>query len=355
MAENADGKPGVLASGAGQIGLRKSDRMIDVHHHHGTARFAKFMDQPSDRAFPPNTWRVEEALEDMDAAGVATAVLSQFPPYHLGSADERRSLARELNEAAARHALDHPGRFGIFTSLPLPSIDDCLAEIAYGFDVLGADGVAMSTSVDGKWLGHPFFEPLYEELNRRKAVVYVHPYTPACCTGLVPEIPEYIIEYGTDTTRTIGSLIWSGTTVKYPDIRFIMSHGGGTMPFLIERFLAGTQAEIVPGIVTKGKSPPFVPPQPPGGVLSELRRMYYDTAQCANPIALRALRDVVNPSQILYGSDYFYRTNVETARGLNTSQVFSEPELDGVKQLNALSLFGRHPGSCIKCAGSHSR
>ncbi|HKT54464.1 MAG TPA: amidohydrolase family protein [Caulobacteraceae bacterium] len=329
--------------------------MIDVHHHHGTARFAKFMDQPSDRAFPPNTWRVEDALEDMDAAGVATAVLSQFPPYHLGSADERRSLARELNEAAARHALDHPGRFGIFTSLPLPSIDDCLAEIAYGFDVLGADGVAMSTSVDGKWLGHPFFEPLYEELNRRKAVVYVHPYTPACCTGLVPEIPEYIIEYGTDTTRTIGSLIWSGTTVKYPDIRFIMSHGGGTMPFLIERFLAGTQAEIVPGIVTKGKSPPFVPPQPPGGVLSELRRMYYDTAQCANPIALRALRDVVNPSQILYGSDYFYRTNVETARGLNTSQVFSEPELDGVKQLNALSLFGRHPGSCIKCAGSHSR
>ena len=354
MPEHQNDERAALASANGRSAA--SVRMIDVHHHHGTPRFANFMaTTPSDRAFPPNTWQVNEALADMDAAGVQTAVLSQFPPYHLGTREERRSLARELNEAAARHALDHPGRFGVFTSLPLPSIDDCLAEIEYGFDVLGADGVAISTSVDGKWLGHPFFEPLWEELNRRKAVVYTHPYTPACCCGLVPEIPEYIIEYGTDTTRTIGSLIWSGTTVKYPDIRFIMSHGGGTMPFLIERFLAGTEVEVVPGIVTKGKSPPFVPPQPPGGVLSELRRMYYDTAQCSNPIALRALRDVVNPSQILYGSDYFYRTNVETARGLNTSQVFSESELDGVKQLNALSLFGRHPGSCIKCAGSHNR
>lgn len=324
-------------------------RLIDVHHHYGTPLFADFMaSRPSDRAFPPVTWRVDQAIEDMNASGVATAVLSQFPPYHLGTAAERRALARDLNEAAARHAIEHPGRFGLFTSLPLPSIDDCLAEITYGFDVLGADGVAMVTSVDGKWLGHPFFEPLYEELNRRKAIVYVHPYTPACCTGLVPEIHEYIIEYGTDTTRTIGSLIWSGTTTRYPNIRFILSHGGGTMPFLIERFLAGTAAEVVPGIVTKGKSPPFVPPQLPGGVLRELRRLYYDTAQCSNPIALRALRDVVLPSQILFGSDYWYRTSVETVRGLDSAEVFAEPELQAVKCLNALSLFEGQPGRRIR-------
>ena len=325
--------------------LRSRGR-IDVHHHLGTPLFANFLaSHPSDRIFPPVTWRVDQALEDMDAGGVATAVLSQFPPYHLGSAADRRSVARDLNEAAARHASDYPGRFGLFTCLPLPSLDDSLAEIAYGFDVLGADGVAIVTSVDNKWLGHPYFEPLYEELNRRKAIVYVHPYTPACCTGLVPEIPEYIIEYGTDTTRAIGSLIWSGTTTRYPDMRFILSHGGGTMPFLIERFFAGTSAEVVPGIVTKGKSPPFVPAQPPQGILRELRRLYYDTAQCSNPIALRALRDVVLPSQILFGSDYWYRTSVETARGLNTAAVFSEPELEAIERLNALALFGGHPGS----------
>ncbi|WP_313805625.1 amidohydrolase family protein [Sphingobium sp.] len=321
---------------------------IDVHHHHGTPEFAQFMaDTPSDRIFPPNTWRVEEALADMDESGVRTAILSQFPPYHLATAARRKALARDLNEAAARHATDHPGRFGLFTSLPLPSIDDCLEEIEYGFDVLGADGVAISTSIDGKWLGDPYFTPLWEELNRRKAVVYTHPYTPACCCGLVPEIPEYIIEYATDTTRTIGSLIWSGTTERFPDIKFIFSHGGGTMPFLIERFLAGTAVEVVPGITTKGKSPPFVPPQPSKGILHELRRMYYDTAQCSNPIALRALRDTVLPSQILFGSDYWYRTSVETVRGLDSAQVFTGPELEMVKNRNASRLFESWPGSEI--------
>ncbi|HJQ17363.1 MAG TPA: amidohydrolase family protein [Allosphingosinicella sp.] len=332
--------------------LRPASRCaIDVHHHHGTPQFAEFVSRPSDRASPPNIWQVDQALADMDAAGVATAVLSQFPPYHIGTAGERRAMARDLNEAAARHALDHPGRFGLFTSLPLPSIDDTLAEIAYGFDVLGADGIAIVTSVDNKWLGDPFFWPLYEELNRRKAIVYVHPYTPACCCAMVPEIPEYVVEYATDTTRTIGSLIWSGTTGRFPDIRFIFSHGGGTMPYLIERFLAGTAEEIVPGIVTKGKSPPFVPPQLPNGVLHELRRHYYDTAQCSNPIVLRALKDVVLPSQIVFGSDYWYRTGVETMHGLDTARIFSDDELQAVKSRNALSLFGTDPGSRIGIVG----
>lgn len=337
--ENDGGRDGPRQAPANPAGVT---RLIDVHHHHGTPMFRDFMaSHPSDRLHIPITWRVETALEDMDASGVTTAVLSQFPPYYLGTAAERRALARELNEAATRHARDHRGRFGLFASLPLPSIDDCLAEIAYGLDVLGADGIAMVTSVDGKWLGNPFFYPLYEELDRRQAIVYVHPFTPACCTGLVPEIPEYIIEFGTDTTRAIGSLIWSGTSARFPNIRFIFSHGGGTMPFLIERFLAGTAAEVIPGILTKGKSPPFVPPQPPLGILAELRRLYYDTAQCANPIALRALRDVVLPSQILYGTDYWYRTSVETIRGLNSAQVFSESELKAVRSDNALRLLGR--------------
>src|SRR3546814_14646452 len=111
---------------------------------------------------------------------------------------------------------------------PLPSIDDCLEEIEYGFDVLGADGVAISTSIDGKWLGDPYFEPLWDVLNKRKAVVYKHPYTPACCCGLVPEIPEYIIDYDTDNTTTNGSLNWISTTHRYQELNYNITHGRGT-------------------------------------------------------------------------------------------------------------------------------
>src|SRR3546814_20705896 len=116
-----------------------------------------------------------------------TAIRARFPPYNLSTADGRKALTRELNEAAARHAIDYPGRFGLFTSLPLPSIADCLEEIEYGFDVLGADGVAISTSIHGKWFGVPYFEPLWDVLNKRKAVFYTHPYTPDCGSGLRSE------------------------------------------------------------------------------------------------------------------------------------------------------------------------
>lgn len=342
----AAGLPGSPAIGAG-----RARGWIDVHHHHGTPELIRFLQTyKSDRQLPPIAWTVEGALEDMDRSGVETAILSQFAPYHLGTREERAALARSLNESGAKIARDHPGRFGLFATLPLPSIDDCLAEIAYGLDVLGADGIAMVTSADGKWLGDPFFDPIHAELNRRKAVVYVHPWTPGCCVGLVPSIPEYVIEYGTDTSRAIGSLIWSGTTTRYPDIKFIFSHGGGTMPFLIERFLAGTQAEIVKGIVTKGVSTTFIPRQPPGGPLAELRRMYFDTAQVANPVALDALRKVVPVSQILYGSDYWYRTNDETVRGVLGSRIFSGAETELIGKNNMLKLLQHKPGSGIRPA-----
>src|SRR3546814_20852488 len=134
-----------------------------------------------------------------------TAIRARFPPYNLSTADGRKALTRELNEAAARHAIDYPGRFGLYTSLPLPSIDDCLEEIEYGFAVLGDDGVAISTSIDGKWLGEAYFEPMWDEPKKRKAVVYTNPYKPASCRGAVREIPAYIIENYNDTQRTTGA------------------------------------------------------------------------------------------------------------------------------------------------------
>ena len=136
----------------------------------------------------------------------------------------RGSLARQLNEFATKTVKDHPGRFGLFACIAPPDAEGSLKEIEYAFDTLKADGIGLLTSYQDKYLGDPSFAPVYEELNRRKAVVYVHPTTPDCCRGLVPGIPPGAIEYATNSTRTIAHLVFSGTALKFPDIRWIFSH-----------------------------------------------------------------------------------------------------------------------------------
>ncbi len=176
----------------------------------------------------------------MDKAGVATAMLSVMQPgVWFGDDEQGRSLARRCNDYAAQLVKDHPGKFGMFATIPLPDTEGSLKEIEYGLDVLKAGGIALMTSYYDKYLGDPAFLPVFEELNRRKAVVYVHPNTPDCCKALVKGMPVGTIEYATDTTRTISSLIFgeAGTAFKCPDIRFIWSHSGGTLPFLTGRLI----------------------------------------------------------------------------------------------------------------------
>src|SRR5262249_26471731 len=221
-----------------------------------------------------------------------------------GDSAAARRLARECNEYAAKLAADHPGRFGVFAAMPMPDVDGSLREIAYALDTLKADGVGLFTSYGDRWLGDPAFTPLMEELNRRKAVCYTHPTTANCCHNVLPGVPAPIIEYGTDTTRTIASLVFSGTATRFPDIRFIFSHAGGTMPFLTERFvrLPLANKEIAARL--------------PNGVLPELRRFHYDVAQAANPMALASLLQLVPVSQVLFGTDFPFRTSIDHVRGL---------------------------------------
>jgi len=262
-----------------------------------------------------------------------------FVPTTVGTAAQRAVLARAINEGAARLAADHPGRFASLAALPLPDVDASLAELAYAADSLGACGFAVYTTVGDRWIGDRAFDPLFAELDRRRGVLFVHPTTAACCQNLLPGVPDNIIEYQTDTSRAIASVVFGGVTTRFPGIRFVFSHGGGTMPYLIERFLGGTAAEIVPGVLTSGQGGPYVPKQPEGGALTHLRRLHYDTAQCANPVAMRALHSVVGASQIVFGSDYFYRTATETIRGLETCGAFSRAELDAIARGNAVRLF----------------
>ena len=344
-----------LVSGVGVpalIAATGRNGIIDVHHHcmsPAYLEFARAHSQPITGKIPRAfaDWTLEEDLADMDKTGVSTAILSVTTPgFWFGQREEVRTIARECNEFAARLSTDHPGRFGSFAAIPLTDTDGALRETAYTLDILKADGIGLFSNYGDRWLGHESFAPVYEELNRRKTVVFVHPIDANCCRDLVPGVGTALIEYQTDTTRTIASLIFSGTAARYPDITWIFSHAGGTMPFLIERFLVGSAGEVVPGIVTKGQGGTGVvgsnpPAGAPKGSLYELRKMYYDTAQTANPVAMRALRTVVPVSQIVFGTDFWWRTAEESQRGLVTSRVFTPAELQAINRGNIARVLPR--------------
>src|SRR5262249_6734630 len=187
---------------------------------------------------PVGDWTPEKSLADMDRAGVATALTSITTPA-LRFLDDAaaRKLARECNDYSAKLVSDSKGRFGMFAVMPMPYVEATLHEIGYALDSLKADGIALLTSYGDKWLGDPAFTPVMEELDRRRAVVYTHPTTADCCGNLIPDVPESIIEWGTDTTRTIASLLFSGAAARFRNVQMIFSHGGGTLPFLTERFV----------------------------------------------------------------------------------------------------------------------
>ncbi len=206
---------------------------------------------------------------------------------------------------------------------------EALKEIEYGLDTLKADGVAMYTSYDTKWLGDPGFNPVFDELNRRGAVVYTHPKSAACCKNVLPNISDSEIEYGTDTTRAITEYVFGGTARRCPNVRIIFSHAGGTMPFLIERF------------VNLAKSPAFAA-QLPQGFLAEATKFYYDTAQTANAAAMSALLKVVPVSQVVFGTDFPFRTAADHVKGLKECGVFSAKDLQAIDRENAARLFPRY-------------
>ncbi len=302
---------------------------IDVHHHFGPPTYVAALTDKGIAQRPVIEWTVAKSLDDMDKAGVVTAVVSITTPgmTFVDPATARR-LARECNEYGVKLARDHPGRFGLFAALPMPDVEGTLTEIAYALDTLKADGIGFFTSYGDKWLGDPAFTPVMEELNRRKVVAYTHPTAPNCCRNLVPDIPPAVIEYGTDTTRTIASLVFSGTAARFPDIRWIFSHAGGTMPFLTERFtrlpLANKNLE----------------PRVPNGVAYELKRFNYDVAQAAHPMALASLLKLVPLSQVVFGTDFPFRTSLDHVKGL-TDYGFSASDLRAIDRDNALKLLPR--------------
>jgi len=302
---------------------------IDVHHHFIPKFHIDAMMAPGRRVGgPPPPWSTALSLEEMDKSGIATSILSIVQPgiWYGDNVEEARRLARELNEYGAKMVTDHPGRFGLFACLAPPDVDGSLKEIEYAFDTLKADGIGLLTSYQDKYLGDPSFAPVYRELNRRKAIVYVHPTTPACCRGLVPGIPPGSIEYATDSTRTIAHLVFSGTAMQFPDIRWIFSHSGGTLPFLTGRFIRLAEEKKDARL--------------PNGPLPEFQKFHYELAQGNTPGQIAALLKMVSISQLLYGTDYPFRLGAEVNAGI-ADYGFSPSDLTAIERANALKLIPR--------------
>lgn len=302
---------------------------IDVHHHIVPPSWLAAMDIIGRTDPRLAGWSVQKSLDDMAQGGVATAIASPTTPQvtPLGK-DAAVRIARQSNEFAKRLMTDHAGRFGAFAMLPLPHIDESLAEAAYALDVLKLDGIGVMTNYGDKWLGYSYFAPLWEELNRRKATVYTHPTDASCCVNLVAGLHSSIVEWGADTTRTICDLIFSGTSRKYPGINWIFSHGGGVLTAIAERIL-----------VQAVSRPPYRGKFTRELVQGELDRFYYDTAQVTLAGTLAALAKLVPTTQICYGTDFPYRTAAEHSQGV--AALFSGSDLGNIDRANALRILPR--------------
>jgi predicted TIM-barrel fold metal-dependent hydrolase len=316
-----------LANRSGAARADTKPFRIDVHHHIAPPAWVAALQKAGLATPPVVNWSPAQSLDDMEKGGVATAMVSPTAPQvgFLPAPDAAR-VARESNEFARKLADDHPGRFGVFATLPLPHIDESLKEIAYALDTLHADGIGMMTSYDDKWLGYSEFQPVFDELNRRKAVVYTHPTDAPCCVNLVRDVPQIAVEWEADTTRTIVNLIFSGASMRYANIDFIFSHGGGVLTAVAERL----QIQMV-------ERPPFKGKVTRAQVDHELNRFYYDTAQVANAVTIDALARLVPTSQIVFGSDFPYRTSAEHAVGL--SKRFDGAVLRGIERDNAARIL----------------
>jgi 6-methylsalicylate decarboxylase len=305
---------------------------IDVHTHLMPPAYLTEIAAKGEIITPPVNWSLTKHLEEMEQAGVTTSILSiTTPGVWFGDSSSGRRLSRLTNDYAAGLVQAQPKKLGMFVALPLPDTEGSLVEIAYGLDVLKADGIGLFTSYGDKWLGDPAFDPVFAELNRRKAVVYTHPARPDCCRNLLPEIPVGSIEYATDTTRAIAHWVFSGSARRFPDIKLIWSHAGGTMPFLIERF------DFL-------QNSPQFKAKMARSFRDEIKEFFFDTAQTANPVAMTALKQVVPTSQIVFGTDYPFRTMSEHVKTLAASKVFNAEELRQIDAENIARVIPRYRG-----------
>ena len=299
---------------------------IDIHHHIVPPYWIKEKKDAiiGDHAGISNSWFLQwtpaRMIEQMDRNGIATVATSlTTPAVWFGNAEEARRLSRECNDYSAKLSRDYPGRVAVFAAIPLPDVEGSLKEIEYVFDVLKVDGVGFLTSYDGKYPGNKAWAPVFDELNRRKAVVFFHPASPACCAHVVDGIPPAVEEFQFNSTRAITDLLFSGTFARCPDIKFIFTHGGGALPMLAGRIARRSERKTA---------------------MAELQKLHFDTASITNASAMAGLLALVKPSQVMFGSDYPilpFGPSISQLRGLE----LQTDVLEAIERKSALALLPR--------------
>src|ERR1044071_5544957 len=295
---------------------------IDVHHH-------VLPPQYIDDSVPVRLPDPNAQLRSMDGWKIRTAITSLTPRVILKNMHRLRDVARTCNEFQARLVLEPPDRFGSFALLPLPDVDAALDEITYALDILHLDGVGVFSSVADCYLGDSRFDPVFDELNRRNSIVFIHPTHCEAPPDTHLGAPPFVVEYVFDTTRAIVNLIHSGTVARCPDIRFIIAHGGGAVPFLAQRIAAMEGHRNARGVTN---------------VMPALQSFFYETASTTSATALRSLQELVDPGQILWGSDlpFVYGERLQTeVEHWEKYDGFNPGERRAVEETNAARLFPR--------------
>ncbi|MGU7782901.1 amidohydrolase family protein [Burkholderia sp. PU8-34] len=304
-------------------------RKIDTHQHFLPKLYVDAVGLDLLKAAMPSgvapEWSAEAAIAMMDENGIDEGIISisSGPPL-----PDAATLLRKCNDHAAELRARYTGRFGSFASLPLPDIDASLNEVGYCLDHLKVDGFIVFTNYDGRYLGDPHFSPLWEELDRRGAVVFVHPNQPP---HDVPSVaPASVLEYPFETTRTAASLVISGAVRRFRNIRFILSHAGGTLPFLAPRL--ALSISMMPGVAERV-----------GDTFDAIRSFYFDTALSAGYASLSALAQVAAPDRVLFGTDFpFAPTSAIRQFGAVLDDLrVPGIEMDKVYGENAARLLGR--------------
>jgi 6-methylsalicylate decarboxylase len=343
----ASASAGAAALVAGNLAWAQPARLprrIDLHHHYFPPVFLEAQRDAAVRQNRPAVlsaalagWSKARTIEAMDRHGIAIGILSiSTPGPWFGNIEESKRLARECNEYAAEMMRDHPGRFGLFAALPLTDPDAALREIEYAFDTLHADGVAImtsyATSAGTTWPGDASLAPVFAELNRRKAAAFFHlgrvGSPQLCCGNVVSGVPDVMVETPHEMTRAIMSLLFNGTLSRNPDIRFIFTNAGGTVPMLSGRIAAATKrlGDEFDRLVPKGAE-------------YELERLFYEVSNATSPASLAAVAALVPPSQIVFGTDYPFVPIEATVAGIDA--FWAGASRDPVYRANAATLLPR--------------
>jgi predicted TIM-barrel fold metal-dependent hydrolase len=314
--------------------------LIDTHQHPVPEFYKRTMAKVGIFGSGENPWpdwSLQAQLDLMDETGIAAAVNSiASPGAYFGDVEVAVRVSRECNEGLAQLVADHPQRFGGFALLPLPAVQEAAHEAVFALDTLKLEGVCLLSHAGDRHLGHPDENELYAELDRRNAIVFIHPLRNQARNMPGYGYPAGMTELVLDTTRAVANLLWNGTFGKFPNIRWIMPHGAGAIPFLAYRLSA------------MDKKPMIREHLPGGSVASALRELYYDVAEIVSPGPLRCLSETTDTSHILFGSDFPFSRHrnpvqdvKETIAGLNAFDGWDASARRDIEYNNSARLFPR--------------